>query len=80
MNHKIITKAVDQLSDINSLSKLFDRDSQVFRMPSEKTLAEIIDIVRDIIFPYHYGDTDLSQVAEQLRAEGIDVRIRRSYP
>lgn len=51
MNHKIITEAVDQLSDIDSLSKLFDQDSQVFRMPSEKTLAEIIDIVRDIIFP-----------------------------
>ena len=37
MNHKIITKAVDKLSDIDSLTKMFDQDSQVFRMPSEKT-------------------------------------------
>lgn len=74
MNHKIITKAVDQLSDINSLSKLFDRDSQVFRMPSEKTLAEIIDIVRDIIFPYHYGDTPV--YADTLKYY-IGVRVDR---
>lgn len=57
MNHKIITKAVNELAEVSSLTHLFDQDSQVFRMPSEKTLAEIIDIARDIIFPYHYGDT-----------------------
>lgn len=74
MNHKIITKAVDQLSDIDSLSKLFDQDSQVFRMPSEKTLAEIIDIVRDIIFPYHYGDTPV--YADTLKYY-IGVRVDR---
>lgn len=74
MNHKIITGAVDQLSDIDSLSKLFDQDSQVFRMPSEKTLAEIIDIVRDIIFPYHYGDTPV--YADTLKYY-IGVRVDR---
>lgn len=74
MNHKIITEAVDQLSDIDSLSKLFDQDSQVFRMPSEKTLAEIIDIVRDIIFPYHYGDTPV--YADTLKYY-IGVRVDR---
>jgi serine O-acetyltransferase len=57
MDNKILTQAVEQLSDIESLTLLFDRDSQVFRMPSEKTLADIIDIARDIIFPYHYGHT-----------------------
>ena len=57
MNHSIITSSVEKLASINSLAKMFDQDSEVFRMPSEKILAEIIDIVRDIIFPYHYGDT-----------------------
>ena len=57
MDHSIITKSVDQLSDINTLSKLFDKDSRVFRMPSEKIIAEIVDIARDILFPYHYGET-----------------------
>jgi L-ascorbate metabolism protein UlaG (beta-lactamase superfamily) len=29
-----------------------------------------------VLFPYHYGQTNVSQVPEQLKAEGIDVRIR----
>jgi serine O-acetyltransferase len=57
MQHQILTNAVDRLSDINTLSRLFDKDTRVFRMPSEKVLGEIVDIARDIIFPYHYGET-----------------------
>ena len=57
MDHTIITNSVNHLSDINTLSKLFDKDSRVFRMPSEKIIAEIVDIARDILFPYHYGET-----------------------
>ena len=29
-----------------------------------------------VLFPYHYGQTDLSNIPEQLRNDGIDVRIR----
>lgn len=43
-------------------------------MPSEKILAEIIDIVRDIIFPYHYGDTPV--YADTLKYY-IGVRVDR---
>ena len=55
--HKVLTEAVESLSCIESLQTLFDRDTQVFRMPSERTLAEITDIMRDVMFPYHYGET-----------------------
>ena len=57
MRHKVLTETVESLSDLNSLQTLFDRESQVFRMPSERTLAEIIDLMRDVMFPYHYGET-----------------------
>ncbi|MBQ3781114.1 MAG: serine acetyltransferase, partial [Bacteroidaceae bacterium] len=57
MRHKVLTDAVESLSDLDSLQTLFDRESQVFRMPSERTLAEIIDLMRDVMFPYHYGET-----------------------
>ncbi len=57
MRHKVLTDSVKSLSDLNSLQTLFDRESQVFRMPSERTLAEIIDLMRDVMFPYHYGET-----------------------
>ena len=29
-----------------------------------------------VLFPYHYGQTDVSSVPSQLKNEGIDVRIR----
>jgi serine O-acetyltransferase len=74
MNHSIITSSVEKLASINSLAKMFDQDSEVFRMPSEKILAEIIDIVRDIIFPYHYGDTPV--YADTLKYY-IGVRVDR---
>ncbi|MCR4614016.1 MAG: serine acetyltransferase [Bacteroidaceae bacterium] len=57
IRHKTLTDSVESLSCIESLQTLFDRDTQVFRMPSEKTLAEIIDLMRDVMFPYHYGET-----------------------
>jgi len=57
MEHSILTHAVQQLADVDSLQRLFDRDRQVFRMPSEQLLAEIVGLTRDVIFPYHYGDT-----------------------
>ena len=50
MQHQILTNAVDRLSDINTLSRLFDKDTRVFRMPSEKVLGESVDIARDSIF------------------------------
>lgn len=74
MNHTIITSSVEKLANIASLTKMFDQDSEIFRMPSEKILAEIIDIVRDIIFPYHYGDTPV--YADTLKYY-IGVRVDR---
>jgi L-ascorbate metabolism protein UlaG (beta-lactamase superfamily) len=29
-----------------------------------------------VLFPYHYGRTDVSGIPAQLKSEGIDVRIR----
>ncbi len=57
MRHTVITSAVERLASIGSLQRMFGQDSQVFRMPSEKILAEAIDLARDVLFPYHYGDT-----------------------
>lgn len=57
MEHEILTRAVERLASVESLQRMFDSERQVFRMPSEQTLAEIIGLVRDILFPYHYGDT-----------------------
>ena len=42
------------------------------------TVEQLVNAARmvkpKVLFPYHYGQTDLSTIAEQLK--GIDVRIR----
>jgi hypothetical protein len=32
-----------------------------------------------VLFPYHYGQTDVSRLPELLREDGIDVRLRHDY-
>lgn len=57
LNHDILTQAVDSLVDSHSLGSMIDRESEALRMPSEKALAEVVELIRDVIFPYHYGET-----------------------
>lgn len=57
LNHDILTQAVDSLVDSRSLGSMIDRESEALRMPSEKALAEVVELIRDVIFPYHYGET-----------------------
>lgn len=74
MNLKIVTDTVEKLASINALQRMFGQDNQVFRMPNDSVLEEIIDVIRDIIFPYHYGETPV--FAETLRYY-IGVRVDR---
>ena len=45
-------------------------------MTPEQLIRAARVIKPKVLFPYHYGQTDLSSVPEQLKADGIDVRIR----
>jgi len=44
------------------------------------TAAQLLNAARmvrpKVLFPYHYGSTDVSQLPEQLKNDGIEVRIR----
>lgn len=47
-----------------------------FTMTPEQ-LAEAAKTIRPkVLFPYHYGNTDIQQVVKLLNGSGIDVRIR----
>ena len=57
LNHKILDGAVNHLTDPGSLGSMLGTESEGFKMPSEKALAEVVELIRDVIFPYHYGET-----------------------
>jgi L-ascorbate metabolism protein UlaG (beta-lactamase superfamily) len=45
-------------------------------MTPEQLIKAARVIKPKVLFPYHYGQTDVSTIRTQLSAEGIDVRIR----
>ena len=48
--------------------------------PYTMTPAQFVNAAKmirpKVLFPYHYGQTDVSPLPVQLKEEGIDVRIR----
>jgi L-ascorbate metabolism protein UlaG (beta-lactamase superfamily) len=45
-------------------------------MTPEQLIKAAKTIKPKVLFPYHYGNTDLSGVPAQLKGDNIDVRIR----
>ena len=50
--------------------------NQPYTMTPDQLLKAAKIIKPKVLFPYHYGQTDLSGIPEQLKGDGIDVRIR----
>ncbi len=50
-------------------------------LPFTMTPEMVADAVKafrpKILYPYHFGDTDLSKLSELLKGTGIEVRIRK---
>ena len=46
-------------------------------MTPSQTADAAKTIMPRVLFPYHYGDTDIQQVVKLLQGSNIDVRIRQ---
>jgi len=69
--------------DIPEMKKLGHIDvallpcNQPYTMTTDQLVKAARMVKPRILIPYHYGKTDLSGVPEQLKGDGIDVRIRQ---
>lgn len=71
------TEPIPEMKDINDIDVAFLPCNLPFTMTPEQ-LAEAAKVIRPkVLFPYHYGKTDIIQVEKLLEASGIDVRIRQ---
>lgn len=50
--------------------------NQPYTMTPDQLIKAAKIIKPKVVFPYHYGQTDLSDIPEKLQGDGIDVRIR----
>ena len=70
------TEDIEEMAAIKDIDIAFLPCNQPFTMTTAQLVKAARIVKPKVLFPYHYGDTDLSGVTEDLKADGIDVRIR----
>ncbi len=70
------TEDIPEMADVKDIDIAFLPCNQPYTMTPEQLVRAAKVVKPRVLFPYHYGQTNVSQVPEQLKAEGIDVRIR----
>ena len=70
------TENIPEMSAIKDIDIAFLPCNQPYTMTTEQLVRAARTIKPKVVFPYHYGQTDVSGIPSQLKADGIDVKIR----
>ena len=70
------TEDIPEMADLNDIDIAFLPCNQPYTMTVEQLIHAARMIKPKVLFPYHYSQTDVSGIASQLKADGIEVRIR----
>ena len=70
------TEDIPEMSAIKNIDIAFLPCNQPYTMTPDQLVKAVRTIKPKVVFPYHYGQTDVSGIPGQLRSDGIDVRIR----
>ncbi len=71
------TEVIPEMADIKDIDIAFLPCNLPFTMTPQQCAEAAGIIMPKVLFPYHYSDTEIGQVAELLDGTGIDVRIRQ---
>lgn len=70
------TEDIPDMGTIKDIDVAFLPCNLPYTMSPEQCSQAAMMIKPAVLFPYHYGDTDIQQVVKLLEGSGIDVRIR----
>ena len=70
------TEDIPEMADIKDIDIAFLPCNQPYTMTVEQLVKAAKTIKPKVLFPYHYGQTDVSNIPALLKGKGIDVRIR----
>jgi L-ascorbate metabolism protein UlaG (beta-lactamase superfamily) len=70
------TEDIPEMKDVKNIDIAFLPCNQPYTMTTEQLVRAAKVIKPKVLFPYHYGQTDVSGIASQMKGTGIDVRIR----
>ena len=71
------TEDIEEMKDIKDIDVAFLPCNLPYTMSPEQLAKAAKMINPKVLFPYHYGQTDIQQVVKLLEGSGIDVRIRQ---
>ena len=70
------TEDIPEMEGFKNIDIAFLPCNQPYTMTPEQLVRAAKIIKPKVLFPYHYGQTDVTTIPQQLQGEGIDVRIR----
>ena len=70
------TEDIPEMSEIKDIDIAFLPCNQPYTMTIEQLVRSAKTIKPKVLFPYHYGQTDVTGIPAQLEGDGVDVRIR----
>ena len=70
------TEDISEMLDIKDIDIAFMPCNQPYTMTTEQLVKAAKTVKPKVLFPYHYGQTDVTGIPSQLKDSGIDVRIR----
>ena len=70
------TEDIPEMADIKDIDIAFMPCNQPFTMTPEQLVKAAKAVKPKVLFPYHYGESNVSGIASQLKDSDIEVRIR----
>lgn len=70
------TEDIPEMANIKDIDIAFLPCNQPYTMTVEQLVNAARMVKPKVLFPYHYGQTDVSGIPSLLESDGIDVRIR----
>lgn len=70
------TEDIPEMANIKDIDVAFLPCNQPYTMTVEQLVKAAKVVKPKVLFPYHYGQTDVSQIPALLKDDGIEVRIR----
>ena len=70
------TEDIPEMSSLKDIDIAFLPCNQPYTMTPDQLVRAARTVKPRVLFPYHFGQTDVSQLPNLLQADGIDVRLR----
>jgi L-ascorbate metabolism protein UlaG (beta-lactamase superfamily)/rhodanese-related sulfurtransferase len=70
------TEDIPEMTTVKDIDIAFLPCNQPYTMTTDQLVKAAKMVKPKVLFPYHYGQTDVSKLPDQLKGDGIEVRIR----